>query len=194
MRKRFGKGISKKTCTVLLILAGIVLIGFLFYSFTRNPRFFEGQEGNPDASSGDESLDSTRKEIESATKTADCALKEGENAIRFFEDVEKEFTRIDNKLKDFPENKDAKDYLATSSEFKKGFEKMKNNTVKGKEAVKKSKEIIKKLTSFLDATTNFEKNVGDLGKKLKTNIDIFVTQMKTNTPGAMDLTWLTDLI
>jgi hypothetical protein len=46
MRKRFGKGISKKTCTVLLILAGIVFLGFLFYSFTRNPRFFEGQEGN----------------------------------------------------------------------------------------------------------------------------------------------------
>jgi division protein CdvB (Snf7/Vps24/ESCRT-III family) len=54
MKKFSGKGISKKTCTILLILAGIVLIGFLFYSFTRNPRFFEGQQGNPGSSPGEE--------------------------------------------------------------------------------------------------------------------------------------------
>jgi len=44
MRKLSGKGISKKTFTILVILAGIVFLGFLFYSFTRNPRFFEGYE------------------------------------------------------------------------------------------------------------------------------------------------------
>jgi len=45
-----AKKISKKTFTIFVVLAILVLVGFLFYSFNKKSNLFEGQASNENAS------------------------------------------------------------------------------------------------------------------------------------------------